>query len=280
MAEFILFSSYPLLALVVGLVIGSFLNVVIYRLPLMMIPLPEDEQEIGAPVNLWWPPSHCPQCEKSVLKRDNIPVISWLLLKGKCRFCHANISVQYLITEAVVGLWFALMSLYLVPQISVTAFVFSMAFFCILYCLAAIDVKTLYLPDPLVFLLLWGGIVASVFGIIPVKPQQSVLAVIVSWAIMYGVMEIYKKVRHQDGLGYGDVKLYAAVSAWLGLDLLPELILISAVLGGFFYLTAWAYYEKILRVSQSPLIKENKYIPFGPAIALAALILFHISVVQ
>lgn len=278
MAEFILFSSYPIFALVVGLVIGSFMNVVIYRLPLMVL-AQDDETEGVTPVNLWWPPSHCPQCEKPVLKRDNIPVISWILLKRKCRFCHAKISAQYPFTEAVVGLWFCLMSLYLVPQISVSTFVFSMAFFCILYSLAAIDVKTFYLPDPLVFMLLWGGIVASVFGIIPVKPQQCVLGIVVSWALMYGVMALYKKVRHQDGLGYGDVKLYAAVSAWLGLDLLPELILISAVLGGFFYLATWGYYEKVLRVSESPLVSENNYIPFGPAIALAALILFHVSIV-
>lgn len=279
MAEFILFSSYPILALIVGLVIGSFLNVVIYRLPLMVFSQC-DEDEGAKPVNLWWPPSHCPQCEKPVLKRDNIPVISWLLLKGKCRFCRTGISAQYPITEAVVGLWFTLMSVYLVPHISVTEFVFCMGFFCILYTLSVIDLKYMLLPDVLVFMLIWGGVLASVLGIIPVKPRDSVLGVVISWAVMYSVMVIYEKIRHQDGLGYGDVKLYAAVSAWIGLDLLPELILISAVLGGFFYLAAWAYYEKILRVSESPLIKENKYIPFGPAIAVAALILFHVSVVQ
>lgn len=279
MAEFILFSSYPILALIVGLVIGSFLNVVIYRLPLMVFSQCDDE-EGAKPVNLWWPPSHCPQCEKPVLKRDNIPVISWLLLKGKCRFCRTGISAQYPITEAVVGLWFTLMSVYLVPHISVTEFVFCMGFFCILYTLSVIDLKYMLLPDVLVFMLIWGGLLASVLGIIPVKPRDSVLGVVISWAVMYSVMTIYEKIRHQDGLGYGDVKLYAAVSAWIGLDLLPELILISAVLGGFFYLAAWAYFEKILRVSESPFIKENKYIPFGPAIALAALILFHVSVVQ
>ena len=97
---------------------------------------------------------------------------------------------------------------------------------------------------------------------------------------MYTVMTLYKKFRHQDGLGNGDVKLYAAASAWLGLDLLPELILISAVVGGFVYFVSWAYYEKILRVSESPLIKENNYIPYGPAIAVATLILFHVNIVQ
>lgn len=233
MAEFILFSSYPILALIVGLVIGSFLNVVIYRLPLMVLSQYEGDEGAKS-VNLWWPPSHCPQCEKPVLKRDNIPVISWLLLKGKCRFCNNGISLQYPVTEAVVGLWFFVMSFYLFPNISVTEFVFCMGFFSILYTLAVIDIKTLFLPDPLVFMLLWGGILASVFGIIPVKPQQCILGVVVSWALMYSVMTLYKKFRHQDGLGYGDVKLYAAVSAWLGLDFIPELIFISAVLGGSF----------------------------------------------
>ncbi|MEE8742387.1 MAG: prepilin peptidase, partial [Rahnella inusitata] len=270
----------PILALIVGLVIGSFLNVVIYRLPLMMLAQYDEENEGAKPVNLWWPPSHCPQCEKPVLKRDNIPVISWLLLKGKCRFCGNGISAQYPITEAVVGLWFFVMAFYLVPRISVTEFVFCMGLFCVLYTLAVIDIKTLYLPDPLVYMLLWGGVLASVFGIIPVKPQQSVLGIVVSWALMYTVMTLYKKFRHQDGLGNGDVKLYAAASAWLGLDLLPELILISAVVGGFVYFVSWAYYEKILRVSESPLIKENNYIPYGPAIAVATLILFHVNIVQ
>lgn len=278
MAEFILFSSYPIFALIVGLVIGSFLNVVIYRLPLMVIAHYEEENPTGA-FNLWWPPSHCPECDKPILKRDNIPVFSWLWLKGKCRFCGTGISVQYPISEAIVGIWFTLMALHLVPRISVNEFVFCMGFFCILYTLAMIDLKSMLLPDSLVFMLLWGGVLASVLDIIPVKPQQSVLGVITAWAVMYGVMTLYKKFRGHDGLGNGDVKLYAAVSAWLGLDLLPELILISSVVGGFFYLAAWGYYEKILHVSDSPFTQENKYIPFGPAIALAGLILFHICIV-
>lgn len=274
-----LFVNYFFLifSLIAGLMVGSFLNVVIYRLPKMLFS--QFEGNHTRSFNLCWPSSHCPVCEKLLLKRDNIPVFSWLVLKGKCRHCRTGIPAGYLICEVTVGLWFSLMAWYMLPHITVTEFIFSMGFFSVLYALAMIDIKHRILPDSLVYILLWGGLLASVMDIIPVSPLNSILGVIVSWVVMLSVLELYKKIRGQDGLGNGDVKLYSAISAWLGLDLLPQLILISSVIGCVFYLVVRVYYSAILRVSENPFITENKAIPFGPAIALAALILFHENIV-
>jgi leader peptidase (prepilin peptidase)/N-methyltransferase len=134
------------------------------------------------------------------------------------------------------------------------------------------------LPDSLVYMLLWGGMLASVMDIITVTPLQSVLGITVSWCIMFSVMKLYKMIRSQDGLGNGDVKLYSAVSAWLGLDLLPQLILISSILGCVFYLVVRVYYAVKPGDTEKLFITEDKAVPFGPAIALAALILFHVNV--
>lgn len=267
---------FLMLVLVTGLMIGSFLNVVIYRLPKMLLAQFEGN-EIPS-FNLCWPSSHCPVCKKPILKRDNIPVFSWLVLKGKCRHCRAGIPVRYLISEAVVGLWFTLEAWGMLPHVTAGEFIFSTSFFCVLYALAMIDLKHMLLPDSLVYMLLWGGMLASVMDIITVTPLQSVLGITVSWCIMFSVMTLYKMIRGQDGLGNGDVKLYSAVSAWLGLDLLPQLILISSILGCVFYLVVRVYYAVKPGDTEKPFITEDKAVPFGPAIALTALILFHVNV--
>lgn len=278
MSNFLLL-AYPVLALIVGLVIGSFLNVVIYRIPLMLYARLGGEHHAQPSVNLWWPPSNCPQCQNPVWKRDNIPVLSWLLLKGKCRFCSTSISMQYPITEAIVGVWFTFLACWYLPEFTVIQVTCFFLFFCILYSLSVIDIENMLLPDSLVFLLLWCGLLCSVSGIIPVRIQSSLYGVVGSWTLLYITMELYEKLRHREGLGYGDVKLFAAVSAWLGIELLPELILISSITGGFLYLATHLYYKNVQPDTESHGEEiKDRYIPFGPAIAIGAIILFHLSV--
>jgi len=262
---------YPVMAAILGLFIGSFLNVLIYRLPLMLYAQSNADAD---GVNLWWPPSHCPECGVPVWRRDNIPVLSWLWLKGKCRHCHCAISARYLISELVCGLVFTLLTILAWPQYNEIQIASFCLFFCLLYSLSAIDFKHLLLPDTLVFLLLWSGLACSVTGIIDIKPRSAIYGVIVAWLLIYSVMALYAKIRGREGLGNGDVKLIAAISAWLGVEQLPALIILSSVFGIILYLF-------FLRSNMRRSIDEDNsdsptsYIPFGPAISLSAMVIFY-----
>jgi len=258
---------YPPLMCLIGLIIGSFLNVVIYRLPLMLC-----REEAAAPaLSLSWPPSHCPSCKQKVLKRDNVPVLSWLLLRGRCRHCQTPISAQYPLIEALTGAAFLLITLSYVPEYSEVQLGLFALMFAILLCLSVIDLHHLLLPDPLVFLLLWSGLGASALGYLPLRLSDAVLGVIVSWALLSGLRELYQTLRKVEGLGYGDVKLFAAGSAWCGLQALPQLILASALFGLVAHILSG-----IRRRRLAPL-DQPAYFPFGPSIALATLLLFHLN---
>ncbi|WP_236942676.1 prepilin peptidase [Ewingella americana] len=196
MTEFIrLF--YPTLMCLIGLIIGSFLNVVIYRLPLMLY-----RDDAAAPViNLSWPASHCPRCKEKVAKRDNVPVLSWLLLRGRCRHCQTPISAQYPLIEALTGAAFLLIALAYVPEYSEVQLGLFALMFAILLSLSVIDFHHLLLPDPLVFLLLWSGLGASAMGYLSLPLADAVLGVIVSWSVLSALGWGYQKVRRVEGLG-------------------------------------------------------------------------------
>ncbi|MES4611736.1 MAG: prepilin peptidase [Ewingella sp.] len=260
---------YPPLMCLIGLIIGSFLNVVIYRLPLMLY-----RDDAAAPaINLSWPASHCPNCKEKVAKRDNIPVLSWLLLRGRCRHCHMPISVQYPLIEALTGLAFLLLALRYVPAYSEVQLGLFALMFAILLCLSVIDFHHLLLPDPLVFLLLWSGLGASAMGYLPLPLADAVLGVIVSWGVLSALGWGYQKARRMEGLGWGDIKLFAAGSAWCGLQALPQLILASALFGIVAHILSVMRRRRL----KQPTGSEPPYFPFGPSIALATLLLFHLN---
>lgn len=268
MTEFIsLF--YPPLMCLIGLIIGSFLNVVIYRLPLMLY---HDDATAPA-LSLSWPASHCPSCKKKVAKRDNIPVLSWLLLRGRCRHCQVPISVQYPLIEALTGVAFLLIALRYVTAYSEVQLGLFALMFAILLCLSVIDIHHLLLPDPLVYLLLWSGLGASAMGYLPLPLADAVLGVIVSGCLLSTLRWGYEKIRRIEGLGCGDIKLFAAGSAWCGLEAVPQLILASALLGILAHFLSALRRRRLEQPSQS----ELPYFPFGPSIALATLLLFHLA---
>lgn len=270
---------YASITLMLGLLIGSFLNVVIYRLPIMLMrEMIDDEQRDKLPnVNLWWPPSHCPQCQHNVMPWDNIPVISWLLLRGRCRHCHGKISGIYPLSEAMIGLAFWALVFFLYPQYSLVQLAFIALFLCLLYTLAIIDINTFFLPDSLVFLLLWAGLIASVRNLIPVSPRDSVMGAVFIWGFTWLMAEGYHWVTGREGFGKGDVKLFSACAVWLGVANIAVLMLGSALLGIVFFLLRYCYTRRYPSRSQ---LSQQGYIPFGPAIALMSVYLLYTEVLH
>lgn len=176
---------YPWLALMLGLLTGSFLNVVIYRLPLMLFrdAISDAERERIPNVNLWWPPSHCPRCQHTVMPWDNIPVVSWLLLRGKCRYCHCAISAIYPLSEALIGVVFWALVFCLYPQYSLVQLTFIALFLCLLYTLALIDITTFCCPTVLCICCYGPGL--SPLCVILSRSHRE----IASWALfLYGVL--------------------------------------------------------------------------------------------
>ncbi|HAG2284914.1 TPA: prepilin peptidase [Salmonella enterica] len=264
------------------------MNVVIYRLPLMIFGEDEDDS-----FSLAWPPSHCPGCHHRIRIYDNIPVLSWLVLRGKCRGCRTRIPAVYPLTEAISGLWFAIVYLCLTGPLStlltlsgVAALLPSLLLFCLLYCITVIDIRHYLIPDILSLGLLWSGLVFSVCGLIRVSPFQAVTGSVLAYGIISAVQYGYRVIRRHEGLGGGDAKLFAAASVWVGLSQVPWLILFSAVCGGVMYGIKIFYKRNILEKVPEKLPEQDIddgnheilcngiYIPFGPAIALATLVLF------
>lgn len=288
MTELGYYVVFLILCLVTGMCVGSFMNVIIYRLPLMLFGTVDDRR-----FSLAWPPSHCPVCQGPVRLYDNIPVVSWLVLRGKCRHCRTRIPVVYPLTEAVTGLWFAGVYFSLVGPVSTLLTLSGAAdllpplvLFCLLYCITVTDVRHYIIPDVLSLGLLWSGLVFSVCGLIRVSPFQAVTGCVLAWCIISAVQFGYRVIRGHEGLGGGDAKLFAAASVWVGLGQVPWLILFSAVCGSVLYGIKKFYQRKILVQTPEFLPGQDAdggdndmacagvYIPFGPAIALATLVLF------
>ncbi len=255
--------------LIIGLLIGSFLNVVIYRLPLMIENELEEQYQLLTDAgtnqstdseaaeknfNLAWPNSHCPHCKAPVKAWQNIPVISYLILRGRCQACKAPISLQYPLTEIAAGL-LAVISWLLFgfsPQ-GVALFTVSLT----LLALSIIDLKTFLLPDRLTLPLLWAGLLFQTLY------QPSALSAAV-WGAALGYLSLwliywlFKLATGKEGMGYGDFKLLAALGAWLGVSMLPAMLLLSALSGliiGLIYKAVNQHHEG--------------GIPFGPALALS-----------
>lgn len=225
----------PWVALVAGLCIGSFLNVVIHRLPRMM------EREWQAqcaelagqtavpqePYSLMRPRSGCPACGQPIRAWQNIPVLSWLLLRGKCFSCRAGISFKYPLVEVLSGAGAAYAAWRFGPG---AAAIGAAIFVWFTIALAFIDQETGYLPDNLTLPLVWLGLIVNLAGaFVPLK--DAVIGAVAAYLFLWSINAAFKALRGMDGMGYGDFKLYAAVGAFLGWKVLPLVILLSSVVG-------------------------------------------------
>lgn len=264
--------------LIIGLLVGSFLNVVIYRLPKMMEaewrqqctdllctdetdsakPISDDEKK--APFNLAFPTSHCPACNHSIKPWENIPVISYLLLRGKCSACKAPISLRYPTIELVTGLLSVCVIYFFgLSYTGLAALVFTWS----LIALTMIDVDTQLLPDDITLPLLWLGLIVNSFGLF-VPLQDAIWGAIGGYLSLWSIYWLFKLVTGKEGMGYGDFKLLAALGAWMGWQFLPQIILLSSFVGAFLGITMIIIKGR----------DKNIPIPFGPYLAIAGWIAF------
>ncbi len=269
--ETLLFAAPGLLAptlaaALFGLLIGSFLNVVIHRLPKMM---ERDEENYIAhkqgkdlphqdSYNLMVPRSACPHCGHQITALENIPVISWLALRGKCSKCKAPISARYPAVELLTGALAALMVWKFGSGVAgLSAAVFAFA----LVAMTFIDFDTQYLPDDLTYPLLWLGLLINLNGTF-VPLHEAVIGAVAGYLALWSVYWLFKLIMKKEGMGYGDFKLLAALGAWMGWTMLPTIILLSSVVGSIVGLTLMVGGRHA----------RGTPIPFGPYLAGAGLI--------
>ncbi|RJX31573.1 MAG: prepilin peptidase [Oxalobacter sp.] len=253
-------------AAVLGLLVGSFLNVVIYRMPRMMQRESDNyvAHESGKEpahtdrFNLIVPRSACPHCGHPITALENLPIISYLVLGGKCSECKARISLRYPIVELISGL----LAAFIIWRFgSGWAGMSAVLFAWLLIAMTCIDLDTQLLPDDLTLPLLWLGLLVNIKGAFVPLPD-AVIGAVAGYLSLWFVYWLFKLTTGKEGMGYGDFKLLAALGAWLGWKMIPAIVLISSVVGA------------IVGISLIVFAKHgrNKPIPFGPYLAAAGLI--------
>ncbi len=245
------------LAALLGLVCGSFLNVLIHRLPIMIEQACDEAPASGAsPMHLAWPGSHCPVCLHPIAWRDKLPLISFVLLRGHCRHCQTRIAWHYPVVElltAVLFVW-SLLAHAAWPQALAWG-----GFAAALLALAVIDARTRWLPDAITQPLTWGGLIAAAMGWTAVSLTDALGGAVAGYLCLWLVYWGFRLATGQEGMGHGDFKLLAALGAWFGWPQLLALVLIASVSGLLVALL-------LLWRQQLP---ENRQIAFGPFLALA-----------
>lgn len=262
-------SSAPALFITVsvifGLMVGSFLNVVIHRLPKMMerewhsncLELQGKEIPEQTKFTLSTPRSACPKCKHQITALENIPIISYLLLGGKCKGCKAKISIRYPLVEALTGLLIGLIACkFGYTYTTLFAWIFTLA----LITLTFIDFDTQLLPDDITLPLLWLGLLFNLNGGFT-NLQSAVIGAVLGYLILWAVYWAFKIATGKEGMGYGDFKLLAAIGAWFGWQLLPAVILLSSVLGAVIGIALILFKGK----------SGGTAIPFGPFLALGGI---------
>ena len=255
----------PVALALIGLCVGSFLNVVIHRMPLMLErgwKLDSAEMlgvaiEPPPEVTLSTPRSRCPACSHPIAWHENVPVLSYLRLAGRCSACKTRISARYPLIELATAALFAAVGWKFgpVPQALLWC-----GFVAVLIALAGIDWDTTLLPDSLTLPLLWAGLVAAALGW-TVPLSQAVWGAVVGYLSLWSVYWVFKLATGKEGMGFGDFKLLAALGAWLGLQMLLPVILGASILG------ALVGIGMKLRAS----LREGRYVPFGPFLAGAGI---------
>ncbi|MFH2135326.1 MAG: A24 family peptidase [Pseudomonadota bacterium] len=249
-----------------GLMVGSFLNVVIHRLPKMMerewhaqcaelndTPMPE-----SAPYNLLVPRSACPHCHHAIGALENIPIISYLMLQGKCKGCGAPISMRYPVVEALSGILSAYAAWHFGFGIAAGA---ALIMIWALIALTFIDFDTQLLPDAITLPLLWLGLILNINSTFT-SLGNAVVGAVAGYLVLWSVYWLFKLLTGKEGMGYGDFKLLAAIGAWLGWTLLPLTILLSSLVGA------------VVGIALIIITKHGRNIPipFGPYLAGGGLI--------
>jgi len=256
-----------------SLLVGSFLNAAIYRIPIMLQNewRSECQELLGGegssenakniqPFNLFVPRSQCPHCGHMITALENIPVLSYLFLRGKCSSCKTGISAQYPLIE----IFTALLSVFVAWKIGFGWTVLAALLFTwVLILLSLIDAKTMLLPDNLTLPLMWVGIAVNYFSGF-VDLQSSVLGAMFGYLSLWSLFHVFKLITGKEGMGYGDFKILAAIGAWGGWQILPFTVFVASFLGAIFGIL-WMIIQRK---------KDSQAIPFGPWLALAGFVAF------
>ena len=262
--------SFYLTVFVVALTIGSFLNVVIYRFPKMLeqgwyqecrefladelkdTPIKAKNEQV---ITLSKPNSTCPHCQHQIRYYENIPIISWLFLKGKCSQCKTAISIRYPIIEGAT----AVLSLVVALQYGVAPITFYVLILTWgLICLTMIDFDHMLLPDQFTYPLLWLGLLININATI-VPLEQAVIGAVAGYMSLFSVFWLFKLITGKEGMGHGDFKLLAVFGAWMGWQLLPLLILMASAVGAIIGISLMLFKNH----------SREQAIPFGPYLAIA-----------
>ena len=259
-------AAFAAVAGLFGLMVGSFLNVVIHRLPKMMeqdwqcqcAELRGEEPPVAEPLTLAIPRSRCPHCGHQITALENIPILSWLMLRGKCSGCSAPISMRYPVVEAVTGILTAFAAWHFGFGWSAAG---AILFVWAMVALTCIDFDTQLLPDSITLPLVWLGLLFNLSGTYT-SLSSAVIGAVAGYLSLWSVYWGFKLATGKEGMGFGDFKLLAAIGAWLGWQMLPLTILLSSFVGA------------IVGIGLIVLAKRgrNVPIPFGPYLAAAGLI--------
>ena len=255
------------LAGLLGLLIGSFLNVVIHRLPQIMEQqwdaecaehqaAKADAAHTPAPpsITLSRPRSRCPHCGHAIRWFENIPVVSWLLLRGKCKQCSHRISVRYPLVEITTAALFA----WCIARWGFTPAGWAWCgFSAALLTLALIDWDTTFLPDDITLPLVWAGLVAAALGWTGITLSNALWGAVAGYLSLWSIYWLFKLLTGKEGMGYGDFKLFAALGAWFGWQALIPIILMASVIGAIIGI--------VMKLRSN--LREGGYIPFGPFLA-------------
>ncbi|HDX8595016.1 prepilin peptidase [Aeromonas dhakensis] len=256
---------YSSLVFLFSLMIGSFLNVVIHRLPIMLEREwqaeylsyfnPETQLQQEERYNLMVPRSACPHCGHAITAMENIPLLSWLWLKGRCRECQAPISARYPLVELLTALLSLVVAATFPPGWALLA---ALLLTWVLVALTFIDLDKMLLPDQLTLPLLWGGLLFNLAGgFVPLA--DAVIGAMAGYLVLWSLYWAFKLLTGKEGMGYGDFKLLAALGAWLGWQALPIVLLLSSLVGAIIGISLI-----LLRNHH-----QGKPIPFGPYLAIA-----------
>jgi leader peptidase (prepilin peptidase)/N-methyltransferase len=249
-----------------GLVVGSFLNVVIHRLPTMLdntwsrecrehLGDSPAELPLQKPFNLLTPASRCPQCGHRITALENIPVISYLLLRGRCSGCGTGIPLRYPAVEIITAILSVITALYFGYSVQTLA---ALAFTWALIPLFLIDFDIQILPDTITLPLLWGGLLLSLFNVF-VDSQTSIIGAAVGYLSLWSIYHLFKLATGKEGMGFGDFKLLGAIGAWTGWQALPVVILFSSVVGAAIGILLILFKGR----------DHSQPMPFGPFLAAA-----------
>lgn len=258
-----------------SLLVGSFLNVVIHRLPIILTnewtsdcreflseQTKTEEGKEDKPVevfNIATPRSQCPNCQHKITAIENIPIISWLFLRGRCSSCHKKISIRYPLIELSTALFSILVAYtFGVQWFTLAALVLTWS----MISLALIDFDTQLLPDNITLPIMWMGVLMSLLSISPISLEDSIIGLLLGYLSLWSIYHLFKIITGKEGMGYGDFKLLALLGAWLGWQSLPLILFLSAVVGSIVGISLILFLGR----------DKNIPIPFGPYLASAGFI--------